>query len=163
MQDHMSGIARDRCPRCNWLNIRRASDASPFVCTNPHCDSDFARLHPAPPSTEEEIARRTLDLARRIAYPPQGVIYYIRWADRIKIGTTMNLAQRLKGLYYDELLATEPGTYSREAARHEQFASALVEGQREWFHSTPELLDHIALTRKKYGDPASHLAGSARA
>lgn len=147
-------IIRDRCPRCGWLNIRRVSDASPFVCLNASCDADFERLHPTPESKEEWLSRAqqagTEALMQAIVRPNTDghIVYYIRWADRIKIGTTSNLQQRLKALYHDEVLATEPGSTGRERERHAQFAHLLVDGQREWFHDSPELREHIATLRE---------------
>jgi hypothetical protein len=73
-----------------------------------------------------------------------GVVYYIRFSDRVKIGTTTNLPQRLAGLPHDELLATEPGGPKVELRRHQQFADTQVPGQREWFFQSPELSAHIA-------------------
>lgn len=139
-------IIRDRCPRCNWLNIRRADDASPFVCLNASCDADFERLHPTPESKEFALRDATELLIQAIIRPnTEGhVVYYIRWADRIKIGTTGNLEKRLRQLPYDEVLATEPGSTGRERERHSQFAHLLVAGQREWFHDAPELRAHVA-------------------
>jgi Meiotically up-regulated gene 113 len=70
------------------------------------------------------------------------VVYYIRFRDRIKIGTTRNLRQRLYELPYDELLAIEPGGREVERERHEQFAASRVIG--EWFEPDTALLKHIA-------------------
>jgi hypothetical protein len=73
-----------------------------------------------------------------------GVIYFIRIGDLIKIGKTLNLRERLAAYSYPdlELLATEPGYTVREALLHVQFASNRHRG--EWFHAVPELLTHIA-------------------
>lgn len=147
-------IVRDRCPRCDHLTIRRDTDVSPFVCSNPHCGADYERLHPAAPTPAELIAANALILARAIVRSePLGVVYYIRWADRIKIGTTTNLHQRLRVLYHDEVLAVERGGYDREAQRHEQFADFRVPGQREWFSMAPSLLALTRELRAQNGDP----------
>lgn len=50
------------------------------------------------------------------------VVYYLRFGDRIKIGTTTNLRTRLISVPCDEVLAVEPGSYALERERHEQFA-----------------------------------------
>lgn len=68
------------------------------------------------------------------------VVYYLKFADRIKIGTTTNLKVRLTAIPHDEVLATEPGGYKLEKARHAQFAEARIRG--EWFQATTELLAH---------------------
>lgn len=73
-------------------------------------------------------------------HPP--IVYYLRFADRIKIGTTKNLGSRLKVIPHDEVLATEPGDHELEHQRHEQFAHLRITG--EWFESGPDLLAHIS-------------------
>lgn len=73
----------------------------------------------------------------------RGVVYYIRFADRIKIGTTTAPRQRLSALPHDEVLAFEPGGLHEEAVRHLQFRHLRIR-MTEWFHDTPELREHIA-------------------
>lgn len=70
------------------------------------------------------------------------VVYYLRYADRVKIGTSRNARRRLAAIRHDELLALERGDRMREQQRHRQFA-ALREGG-EWFTLTAELTAHIA-------------------
>lgn len=75
-----------------------------------------------------------------------GVIYYLRFGDRIKIGTTTHLNARLSSVPHDELLATEPGDHRLETLRHRQFKHCRV--HREWFDGTDEsLLRHVAMLR----------------
>ncbi|MGW5387185.1 GIY-YIG nuclease family protein [Nocardia sp. NPDC003963] len=75
---------------------------------------------------------------------PHGeVVYYIRFGDRIKIGTTSNLSARLSTLPFDEVLATEPGGVEVERQRHTEFAASRISG-REWFTASEALLAHIA-------------------
>lgn len=69
------------------------------------------------------------------------VVYYIRFAGRVKIGTTTCLASRLRALPVDELLATEPGGVAVERCRHRQFADVRVVG--EWFTFSAALREHI--------------------
>lgn len=76
--------------------------------------------------------------------PIEDVVYYMRFGDRVKIGTTRNLAQRRAAIPHDELLATEPGGRDVERTRHLQFRGSRVTGQREWFHLTHEIRQHIA-------------------
>ncbi|HKT56297.1 MAG TPA: GIY-YIG nuclease family protein [Microbacterium sp.] len=74
--------------------------------------------------------------------PPRvEVVYYLRYRDRIKIGTTRNPRQRLAAIWHDELLGFERGGRAVEQARHRRFAH-LREGG-EWFTATPELLAHV--------------------
>jgi len=74
--------------------------------------------------------------------PVVEVVYYIRFADRIKIGTSRQPRRRLSVLWHDELLAFERGGRAVERRRHEQFAH-LREGG-EWFCADPALLAHVA-------------------
>lgn len=74
------------------------------------------------------------------------LIYYLRFADRIKIGTTTNLKIRLTAIPHDELLATEPGDVMLERRRHRQFDHLRLKG--EWFRADRELLDHIESIRR---------------
>ena len=68
------------------------------------------------------------------------VVYYLRYANRIKIGTTAHPRQRLAALMHDELLAFERGDRVLEGERHRQFADIREGG--EWFTATPELRAH---------------------
>ncbi|WP_121189878.1 GIY-YIG nuclease family protein [Microbacterium sp. AG790] len=74
--------------------------------------------------------------------PRVDVVYYLRWDDRIKIGTSREPRQRLAAIWHHELLAFEPGDRAVEHARHVQFAH-LREGG-EWFRAAPELRAHAA-------------------
>jgi hypothetical protein len=74
--------------------------------------------------------------------PRVDVVYYLRWRDRIKIGTSSNPRQRLAAIWHETLLAFEPGGRTLERRRHQQFAE-LREGG-EWFRADPALLAHIA-------------------
>lgn len=72
--------------------------------------------------------------------PRIDIVYYIRWRDRIKIGTTHRPRGRLAVLQHEELLAFERGDRTVERERHRQFAG-LREGG-EWFTAAPELVAH---------------------
>ena len=69
-----------------------------------------------------------------------GVVYYIRFCDAVKIGTSKNPASRLQSLPWSELLAMEPGSVAVERMRHLEFASDRLEG--EWFSVSDGLLEH---------------------
>src|SRR5690242_15358709 len=64
--------------------------------------------------------------------PEQGLVYFIRHGDRIKIGWTSNLKQRMANLPHDEILGTVPGTMADEKRCHHAFAHLRANG-REWF------------------------------
>jgi hypothetical protein len=73
---------------------------------------------------------------------PRGLIYFLQFADRIKIGFTTDLAKRRKSIPHDDLLATIPGTMSDEKRLHREFADDRIKG--EWFRSSERLLAYIA-------------------
>ena len=65
--------------------------------------------------------------------PPRvDVVYYLRYADRVKIGTTANPRQRLAAIWHEDLLAFERGDRRLEHRRHEQFADERFD-RTEWF------------------------------
>ncbi|MET0590412.1 MAG: GIY-YIG nuclease family protein [Naasia sp.] len=85
--------------------------------------------------------------------PPRvDVVYYIRFDDRIKIGTSANPRQRLGALWHEELLAFERGDRALERRRHEQFRALRLE-RTEWFTAAPELEAHIDTLRAGVVDP----------
>ncbi|MFF4489436.1 hypothetical protein ACFY0F_23555 [Streptomyces sp. NPDC001544] len=89
---------------------------------------------------------------------PDGVVYYVRRGNLIKIGTTRAFVTRMRSLMPDEILAIEPGSYSLENQRHQQFAEHRYgRDQRgaksEYFHPSDELLQHIKAVRKRHGIP----------
>lgn len=87
-----------------------------------------------------------------LAPPRIDVVYYIRFGDRVKIGTSMNPRQRLSTLWHDEVLAFERGDRLLERARHRQFESVRL-GRSEWFSASPELEAHIDTLRAGIADP----------
>lgn len=80
------------------------------------------------------------------------VVYYLRFRDRIKIGTSANPRGRLAQLRFDELLAFEPGDRVTEHRRHLQFADYRFDGS-EWFHEHDALADHIRILAAGVDDP----------
>ena len=82
------------------------------------------------------------DLVDHELPPPRvDVVYYVRYDDRIKIGTSASPRQRLTAVWHDELLAFERGGRAVEQERHRRFAH-LREGG-EWFRADDELLEHV--------------------
>ncbi|WP_402844851.1 GIY-YIG nuclease family protein [Microbacterium sp. GXS0129] len=78
--------------------------------------------------------------------PPRvDVVYYLRWRDRIKIGTSANPRQRLAAITHEELLAFERGDRILERERHEQFAPLRLGG--EWFSADETLRAHALRLR----------------
>jgi len=78
--------------------------------------------------------------------PRVDVVYYLGYADRVKIGTTANPRQRLAALWHDDLLGFERGGRRLERHRHEQFADERFD-RTEWFRLSERLHDHIDIVR----------------
>lgn len=81
------------------------------------------------------------DVARKEVRDAKGVVYFMRFGDRVKIGFTTNLKQRMVDLPNDEVLGTVPGTFADEKRCHTAFAHLRVNG--EWFRAEPDLLEFI--------------------
>jgi hypothetical protein len=75
--------------------------------------------------------------------PRIDVVYYLRFGDRVKIGTTFNPRQRFAALLHEEVLAFELGDRTVEQRRHVEFADDRL-GTSEWFALIPRLHAHIA-------------------
>ncbi len=85
--------------------------------------------------------------------PPRvDVVYYLGYADRVKIGTTANPRQRLAAIWHEDLLAFERGDRALERRRHAQFADERYE-RTEWFRLTDRLHRHIAVLSAGADDP----------
>ncbi|MET0481074.1 MAG: GIY-YIG nuclease family protein [Mycetocola sp.] len=89
--------------------------------------------------------------------PRVDVVYYLRYGDRIKIGTSINPRQRFAGIRHDELLAFERGNRLTERKRHAQFAAHRLD-RSEWFAASDEILAHIDVLRAGIDDPWAQYA-----
>ncbi|RIJ52219.1 GIY-YIG nuclease family protein [Clavibacter lycopersici] len=92
-----------------------------------------------------------------LAAPRVEVVYYIRFGDRMKIGTSANPRQRLGTLRHDELLAFERGGREVERARHVQFARQRFD-RTEWFDLDARLREHVVALAAGQPDPWELLA-----
>ncbi|MBD8610212.1 GIY-YIG nuclease family protein [Frigoribacterium sp. CFBP 13729] len=92
-----------------------------------------------------------------LAPPRVDVVYYLRFDDRIKIGTSSDPRRRLARIWHDDLLAFERGDRLVEHRRHVQFAEHRL-ARTEWFTAAPELLAHAATLRAGSDDPWSSYA-----
>lgn len=126
------------CPICRYE--LRTGPGQHVECSNPTCWEDRWWEQPNPAA---EVPAK------------QGThwVYYIRFGNRIKIGTSSNVRSRLNSLPFDEILALERGNVSVERERHRQFAAHLIAGQREWFEDHAEIRAHAAAIRQEHGDP----------
>ena len=131
------------CPQCDLALLVRHDELGDVKCVNDGCE--FA-------CTAAEFCDMCDRIVERMAEAQKAeVVYYLRFGDRVKIGTTTNLQQRLIAIPHDEVLATEPGGPYVERQRHQQFKHLQVRGgrYREWFAITPELVDHIASVKAR--------------
>ncbi|HEX8345041.1 MAG TPA: helix-turn-helix domain-containing protein [Actinoplanes sp.] len=143
-------------------NAQVPQDAPATICLDHMRDSylwfgDYLR-GPYDPQAEAIADERAKSVAARAAAAAaaagndfEGLVYYLRFVDRIKIGHTTNLPRRLTAIPYDEVIAIEPGPLELEKMRHRQFGDARV--VREWFEQSDELLSHINMLRDHYGVP----------
>jgi hypothetical protein len=84
--------------------------------------------------------------------PRVDVVYYLRYGDRIKIGTSANPRRRIAALPHDEVLAFERGDRLLEQRRHLQFAGYRIP-HTEWFEANTELAELIEAFRDGAPDP----------
>lgn len=85
--------------------------------------------------------------------PPRvDVVYYVRFDDRVKIGTSARPRQRLAVIWHHEVMAFEPGDRLVERRRHAQFVDERL-GRSEWFRRSPALDAHIASLAAGVDDP----------
>lgn len=71
----------------------------------------------------------------------QGLVYFIQFGDRVKIGFTTDLPTRMKQLPHDKILALITGAVSDERKLHRKFDDIRITG--EWFAADPRLFDFI--------------------
>lgn len=125
------------CPDKSCNVVLLPQEVTPIVAQNARDHFESIRLRKAI-KEEEQIAARAA---------AKDLVYYIRFGDRIKIGTTKNLKQRMSELPWEEILLVEPGDRSVEQLRHAHFQNMRVLG--EWFEYTPILKDHIERLREE--------------
>lgn len=69
------------------------------------------------------------------------LVYFLRVGDRVKIGTTTNLSERVKALSLtlSEVTHVIPGDAEMERTLHERWDRYRVHANREWFHASGSL------------------------
>ena len=123
--------------------------------------SDMMAMRRLMDRTEDEERAAQREALRRLGIDENkrklGVVYYLSLpGNRIKIGRTINLKQRMSSLRVsaEDVLAAEPGGSALESTRHGEFGH-VRHGRREDFDATPELMEHVEQVRQKWGDPWS--------
>lgn len=152
-----------RCASCGIVNKHETVEMFAALCTlcgNPLRAPGLTKAEEEQMQAIERDEERAADQElgemlsqSRVAHETRGVVYYMRFGDRVKIGFSERLEGRKKQIWHDEVLAAEPGNYEVEHDRQKQFEANRVEGQREWFHATPELLELARQIRDERGDP----------
>jgi hypothetical protein len=144
MRNRIQPLARD--PKASRSSHNIVADAS---CCWPTCDAPSTPRADVPLCGEHLIqAWRAADLGfeeyvrgrsflttlpQYVPRPTDGVVYFIRFRDSVKIGFSINFAKRVLAHPCDEILGTIPGTMNADIRIH-----------GEWFHATPDLLDWVA-------------------
>lgn len=99
---------------------------------------------------ERKDAQIEATTARRLSSQRPGYVYYVEVGDRIKIGFTENVANRMRAYPpTSTLLAVHPGTPIMEKEMHSKFRVHLAEG-REWFKPSDELTAHVEAVAKQF-------------
>lgn len=168
----LEGEVRGSCPKCGKSLV-----PSLRMCALPNCEGIVSTLRPLPVcqacgikiavlhandatlwhavQAEGRREREAAQHVRQNGRPGEALVYYVRLdEDRIKIGFTSKLRDRLRGLrvHPSALLAIEPGGRDVEKARHEQFATERL-SRFEDFAPTQRLLDWIAERRAEHDLP----------
>lgn len=125
------------CPDCAH-ELKWTRKISRFTCA--HCLGAFTP-HRLRKRTQENEASRlpesrvAMDAAIKYLTSQdvggRNVVYYIRFRDALKIGTSTDVVNRVSHHPLEALLAIEPGSFKLEAHRHKQFAPYRIKG--EWF------------------------------
>jgi hypothetical protein len=87
-----------------------------------------------------------------LAPPRVDIVYYLRFGDRVKIGTTSNPHRRFGAIWHDEILAFERGDRMLEHRRHLEFDADRYAGT-EWFRLSGALRAHIDTLAAGVEDP----------
>lgn len=97
----------------------------------------------------DDAIRRAMANYPRSRSTEQGYVYFARFGDRVKIGFTTNVKQRMGGIPHDQVLGAVPGTMADEKRCHAAFAHLRITG--EWFEPGQDLMDFIAEVVKQHG------------
>lgn len=143
------------CPACEHL-IRHHKRTGMFVCTR--CEGQFTSVqmqqsikarntmrhrqeNEAYAAMQAKLAEEARVRRALIDAGNTSVVYYIRFRDTVKIGTSTDVAKRLTMHPWEELVAIEPGGQTVERRRHKELRSSRLDG--EWFELTPEVREQI--------------------
>lgn len=97
-------------------------------------------------AAEQRERPATIALRDNDSHAP--VVYYMRFQDMVKIGTTVRILRRLAALMPHGLMAVEPGDVVLERKRHRQFSDHREHG--EWFRLSDDIAAHVVFLRKQF-------------
>jgi T5orf172 domain. len=130
-------------PRCIYPDCDKDSLGAPTGICMGHamavwkvmedCWDDMIASRQNPDSPRQQVIRQRHEAKQRV-----DSVYIVKLGDRVKIGFTTNMHQRMRDVPHEEILAVVPGTMQDEARCHAAFAHLRVAG--EWFRAEPELL-----------------------
>lgn len=121
------------------------------ICSGPTGMLFLQRPKPLPTAAPTKpagpIGSRVDDVAALLAGQHAPVVYFIRNGDRIKIGTSQNLRNRVRQLCLriEDIALVLHGDLVLERKLHERFADHRV-GDSEWFTVADSLADYLAAT-----------------
>ena len=127
----------------NIVDVAKAEHATRRQAGRPATTAPAWQLANEPDIDMAAVLTTCLQRAGDAPNKSEPVVYYITFAELIKIGTSSHLWGRMSSLPCDALLATEPGSFALERQRHKEFAEYLSSG--EWFRPGARLLGHIAM------------------
>jgi hypothetical protein len=169
----MAHEVRGDCPHCGtptWVEPVRCAMPDcltlvPPTSELPVCSAcgvkiAVAHLHEASRyeavAAERHAQQQRLNAERRNGTPGLSVVYCVRLdPDRIKIGFTSRLTERMKSMRVlpSNILAIEPGGREVEKVRHEQFRSERIQSRSEEFYPSDRLLLWIESVAAEHGLP----------
>lgn len=100
-------------------------------------------------SADDRAARQAEERKRRTQSSlTPGWIYFLELDEKIKVGWTSDLEQRMKAYPpHAKFILKYPGTRADERDLHRTLRLSLVAG-REWYSRTPQVLNYIRDTQK---------------
>lgn len=87
----------------------------------------------------EKRERQAAAEARKIH--DTSVVYFIRFRDAVKVGTTGDLSARMNDLPWEEIIGLAPGGIHVEVKHHRNLRPYRIYG--EWFELTDEVVEYI--------------------
>lgn len=90
-------------------------------------------------SAQDKRARRNAAHAKKMY--DTSVVYFIRFRDAVKVGTTTDLSTRMNELPWEEIVGIAPGGIHAEVQHHRNLRPYRIHG--EWFELTDEVAAYI--------------------